>query len=120
MGKILDALRSLPARLRASKGRALTEAAAYLQTEWRATVGTPGTKRSPARPGSPPHKIKGGLQASLTVVANPASGLIEMRAGKVAQYQDHGTRRMLARPHRGPTLDRCRPRLMQILGSKGK
>jgi len=35
---------------------------------------------------------------------------------KVAGYQDHGTSRMAARPHRSITLDRCRPRLNQILG----
>jgi len=117
MGKIAEALKSFPARFRGKKGRALTEAAAYLQGQWKLTCSVSGTKLHPARPGSPPHAVTGRMMAALSVVANLGSMLIEMKYGsKVAGYQDHGTSRMAARPHRSITLDRCRPRLNQILG----
>ena len=55
----------------------------------------------------------------LKVVSNLKAMTLEMHYGsKVASYQDHGTSKMAARPHRSTTLERCRPKLFEILGKK--
>lgn len=116
MGAILDRLNGLLPWVRAQKQRNLAEAAAYLEAEWKKTVGVQGTRSRPSAPGSPPHRVTGALQASLS--AKVTDGLITVTGSKVGGYLEDGTRRMAARPHRGPTLDRCRPRMLEILAKK--
>jgi hypothetical protein len=119
MGRILDALSSFRDRFKSQRSKNLTEAAQYLEGQWKQTCSVPGTKESPARPGSAPHMVQGGMMRALKVVPNTSTMTLEMHYGSsVASYQDHGTSKMAARPHRTITLDKSRPQLFTILGKK--
>jgi hypothetical protein len=116
VGVILDRVRSLMPWVKAQKRRNLAEAGQYLESEWKKTVSVPGSRSDRSKPGEPPRRQTGETQKSLK--ATVTDDLLTMHGSKVAQYLDEGTRRMAARPHRNPTLDRCRPTLLQILAKR--
>ena len=119
MGVVLDKIKAFPARFRGIKGRNLEDAAKYLQSAWQAELGTVGTKEHPAPPGSLPHKISGGLQRGVKVVANAWLMRLEMHYGSlVARWQDQGTKKMKARPHREVTFKKHKAQVWAILGRK--
>lgn len=114
MGAILDRLKSLIPWGRAARRKRLHTAADYLLAEWRKTVGVQGTRKNRSLPGEPPRKQTGELQASLFARVEDDLLVIGSTA-KHAGLLESGTRRMAARPHRAPTLERCRPTLLRIL-----
>lgn len=92
------------------------EAAELIHRELQATLGV--SAPGPSRPGDPPHKHAGRVQASVSCVYDDASRAIVIRQGRVAGYLDHGTSKMPARPWREPTLARVRPKIAEILNRK--
>lgn len=116
---IWNRLKSFFPWVKAQKQRNLEDAAAYLLDEWRKTVGIQGSRRDRSAPGQPPRRQTGTLQASL--FARVTDGLLVIGGtAKHLRYLEDGTRRMMPRPSRGPTLERCRPKLLEIMARTRK
>ena len=113
--KILDRLKNLMPWVKAAKRKKLETAAAYLLAEYRKTVGVQGSKLDRSRPGEPPRRQTGAFQASLQVHVEDWGLSLGSTNGKLARWLEEGTKKMKPRPHREPTLDRCRSRLLAIL-----
>jgi hypothetical protein len=111
MGAILDRLKDLVPSVRTAKERKGIQAATLLQNELRAAVGRPGGPHNASRPGEPPRKRTGHYQASLFARFDKSARAI------VAGSTDPRLMRILeaTRPHFGPTLQRVRPKMLEIL-----
>ena len=118
MGKILDRLNGLmPARRRELEVRG-DLAAAYLQSELRREVGTPGSRRNPSRPGEPPRRRTGRYQRTL-YARRVAGGIVAGSTDPaLLRALEGGTAKMAPRPHFGPTVERTRGKVLDILRGK--
>ena len=119
MGVILDKLKQFPARFRGVKGKNIVEAASFLEAKWKEALNVGGTRENPAPPGQCPHRVSGGLRAKVKVVANAWLMRLEMHHGSpVAMWQNDGTKRMRARPHREVTFQKNKAQVWEILGRR--
>ena len=107
MSKIATLLSDVPKRLRARFAPGIVEAGKSLDAELSRTLGAPGTRRSPSRPGEPPRRQTGQLQARTRATANPADLSIVVTTTLVGRVLDEGRRdgSIKARPWKKAALD---------------
>jgi hypothetical protein len=119
MGRCLDRLRGLIPSMRREGERNAAKAAQYLQDEFRRDLAHPGSETVHSRPGQAPFKITGDYQLSFTgKVVKGRSIAVQTTAAQLLHWLNEGTRRMAPRPHRNATIERTRPRVLEILRGK--
>jgi hypothetical protein len=114
VGAILDRLKDLVPSIRAAKERNGIVAASLLLSELQRTVGVSGTARSPSRVGQPPHKRTGHYQSTIFARWDKqrraiVSGSTDPKLMRILEY---------TRPHFAPTIQRVRPRMLEIMRGK--
>jgi hypothetical protein len=116
MSKCLDRLRQLVPSIRREQALNAGRAAKYLQAEVREDLAVPGSESAHSRPGQFPRRITGDYQLSWTAkVLAGRSIVLSTTASQLMHWLTEGTSRMA--PRLGPqrTVERTRPRVLEIL-----
>jgi HK97 gp10 family phage protein len=101
----------------------LTEACKYAKGEIKAVLGT----RAKSNPGSPPGKLSGRLQKSISYRVENEKGIFGETVDNLgivgstdnkAHLLEFGSEKMEARPFEGPTLEKISPQIKEIMSGK--
>lgn len=113
---LADRINAIPGRIRSSLERAAQAAINPIDREVKAVLGVQGSEKDRSKPGEPPRRQVGTLQAGSGVRWTTKPHIrITIYTTQIGMYLQNGTNQIRPRPFEGPIRRRINPFILRIV-----